>query len=330
MNAMPAALRGFAITIVILWIAGTIGGILYAQQQHIPASVTVAVLPAILVEIAFYTGTVMESSRRWFERLGPKLVRAPLSVVSAVLPFVIYAAPLGILHQRPLLTLAALAAVVAFWFVILPRQGWSTVLLLAFLGAVVEWKLFPALYPRPSAALRVDFLGQMMWFRLGILSFVSFAEMRSIRLGFLPDRGEWLTGAKWFVLFLPVAWVANWLIGFAHYRPSILPEWQAAALAVGTFAGVLWVVALGEEFFFRGVLQPLMTKWMGSAGGLVLTSLLFGSVHLWFRQFPNWRMAALAALAGVFYGLAFREAGGIRAAMVTHALVVTTWRTFFV
>ena len=32
---------------------------------------------------------------------------------------------------------------------------------------------------------------------------------------------------------------------------------------------------------------------------------------------------------GVVYGLAFRQARGIRASMVTHALTVTTWRVFF-
>ena len=37
----------------------------------------------------------------------------------------------------------------------------------------------------------------------------------------------------------------------------------------------------------------------------------------------------LAAVAGVFYGMAFRTGKGIRAAMVTHALTVTTWKTFF-
>jgi hypothetical protein len=37
----------------------------------------------------------------------------------------------------------------------------------------------------------------------------------------------------------------------------------------------------------------------------------------------------MAATAGIFYGLAFRQARSIRASMVTHALVVTSWRIFF-
>ncbi len=59
---------------------------------------------------------------------------------------------------------------------------------------------------------------------------------------------------------------------------------------------------------------------------MLFASLIFGAVHLPFRAFPNWRFALLAAAAGVAYGLAFRAARSIRAAMVAHALVVTTWR----
>jgi len=38
----------------------------------------------------------------------------------------------------------------------------------------------------------------------------------------------------------------------------------------------------------------------------------------------------LAATLGWFCGRARNQAGSIRAAMVTHTLVVTTWRAFFV
>jgi membrane protease YdiL (CAAX protease family) len=105
--------------------------------------------------------------------------------------------------------------------------------------------------------------------------------------------------------------------------------WERSAIVVATFFGVLWVLALGEEFFFRGLLQQWMTAWLGDWPGLLVTSLLFGSVHLWFRKFPNWRIAAIAVLLGIACALAFRQARSIRASMVTHALVVTTWRVFF-
>ena len=106
-----------------------------------------------------------------------------------------------------------------------------------------------------------------------------------------------------------------------------MPLWKIAA----TFVGVLWVVALSEEFFFRGLLQQWIGEWTGRpALGLAAASIVFGAVHLGFRAFPNWKFALAAAVAGWFYGRAYRQAQSIRASMVTHALVVTLWRAFFV
>jgi len=38
-------------------------------------------------------------------------------------------------------------------------------------------------------------------------------------------------------------------------------------------------------------------------------------------------MAFVAAVAGWFYGKAYLDGGGVRASAVTHALVVTVWKT---
>lgn len=330
MNAMQPTLRGFAITIALLWTAGCIGGILFAQQQNIPGRVVAAVLPAILAEALFWVGSVMEEPRRWFEGLKPAFVRAIVLAGTAVLPLLLYTLPLGLWRPRAAAELFGLALLVALWFVVFPSRDWSVLLLLLVMAVVLLSKVLVGLYPRPDGHLRLDFLGQMMWYRLGIMAYLSFGGMPGVRLGFLPEGREWLIGAKWFAMFLPAAWLCNLAIGFAKYRPPALPAWQATLLAAATFAGILWVVALREEFFFRGVLQQWLSKQFGDGPGLGVASVLFGTVHLWFRQFPNWRFAILAAIAGVFYGLAFREGRGVRAAMVAHALVVTVWRTFFV
>jgi hypothetical protein len=154
--------------------------------------------------------------------------------------------------------------------------------------------------------------------------------MSGINFGFLPSRKDWSIGIQQFLFFMPIAIVCGMLIGFAQPRPASQEVWKLALLAAGTFAGFLWVVGLSEEFFFRGMLQQMLARSMNSTiAGLLIASILFGLAHLPFRDFPNWRFAILAGLAGVFYGLAYTRAGSIRAAMVTHALVVTTWRVFF-
>jgi uncharacterized protein len=71
-------------------------------------------------------------------------------------------------------------------------------------------------------------------------------------------------------------------------------------------------------------------KWRGSQlAAIIISSLLFGSVHLWYHGFPNGRFGLVAALAGVLYAIACLRGGSVRASMVTHALVVTTWKMLF-
>ena len=113
-------------------------------------------------------------------------------------------------------------------------------------------------------------------------------------------------------------------------RPQIVPiTAKVLVIAVATFLGTLWVLAAMEEFFFRGVLQQMLTrKLRNTALAIVVTSLLFGRFTSRYSSFPNWRFAALAAIAGLFYGRAYTQTGSVRASMVTHALVVTTWRVF--
>jgi membrane protease YdiL (CAAX protease family) len=145
--------------------------------------------------------------------------------------------------------------------------------------------------------------------------------MEGVNFGFWPEWREWKIGAAHFAVLLPVVFALAAWTGFATFTWPEWPWWETALRAVGTFAGILWVVALSEEFLFRGLLQ----RWIGIAGA----SVLFGLAHLGFRQFPNWRFAVVAGVAGVFYGLAYRRGGGIRSAMVAHAFTVTAWKTLF-
>jgi membrane protease YdiL (CAAX protease family) len=106
--------------------------------------------------------------------------------------------------------------------------------------------------------------------------------------------------------------------------------WQVAGIGIGTFLGILWVVALGEELFFRGVVErAFLNTWASPVIAILLSALLFGAAHLWFHQYPNWRRACVASLLGVACGIAYWRSGSVRAPMVTHAMVVATWRVFF-
>jgi CAAX protease family protein len=312
-----------------IWLASVIAGLLYAAQQNIPAGLALAALPAFLLEVTFYAVLGVESWRSRLEKLPPAAV-AGLLTLAAALPYGAAALAFGSFAWQSLAWISGLAAVAAFWYVALPRKAPADLAFLLLMAMVVLTNILRKQYVNPSPKLRLDELGALMWIRTGAFAMLSVRRTKGVGFGFWPGRWEWTIGLTYFGAFLPIAAVAAWAIGFAspHLPP---PGWERlTVLAVGTFFGVLWVLALGEEFFFRGLLQQWMGEWLGNEWlGLASTSVLFGAVHLWFHVFPNWRFAALATVAGVFYGLAFRQARSIRASMVTHALTVTTWRLFF-
>jgi membrane protease YdiL (CAAX protease family) len=302
-----------------------------ARDTNIPAWVGIPFVAAFLVEFAFYLLPGFEGVRAILIARFSKRSLAPLLIASAVAPYLIYAMGTGLFHWRELALLLGIACVTSFWFVIFPATTLSDIAFLVTLAAVVLLKLFKQIYLSPiprmevhlhGLAVRVppDLLGHLMIIRLGASALLLQRRFAGLRFGFVPSLRESLVGVRFFVYFLPVGALLGWWLGITSQgRPG--PAWQA----IGVFFGVLWVVALSEEFAFRGILQQGLARATGSpVWGLVIASVVFGLCHLPFRGFPNWRMAAIATVAGLFYGEAFRR-GGVRASMVSHALVVTTW-----
>lgn len=288
-----------------------------------------AALPAFLLELTFYASLASENVRARLERLPPAMFAVALTL-AALAPYCLATLALGTFEWRALGWIALLAAAVSFWYILLPKSPGADLLLLVFMATVWIAKLFPLWYVSSYPKLYLPVLGQLMWFRTGLFAMLSIRRVQGVGFGFWPRAREWKIGLVHFAIFLPLAAALAWAIGFAG--PRVPPQgWEKTSLlAIGTFFGILWVVALTEEFFFRGLLQQWLTAWTRSEWlGLIAASLLFGAVHVFYRLFPNWKLAILAAVAGIFYGLAFRRAKSIRASMVTHALVVTTWKIFF-
>jgi membrane protease YdiL (CAAX protease family) len=251
-------------------------------------------------------------------------------IVAAIVPYLAASLALRTFNSQSLLWILVLAAAASFWYVWLPRKPAADILFLIFMASMMLLKVFPRLYLSPDSRLPLSALGQLMWFRTGLFAMVSIRRLQGVAFGFWPTSREWKIGAAYYAEFLPLAAALAWKINFARPRMPASGALWTSFLVIVIFFGSLWVLALGEEFLFRGLLQQWMTTWLGNEwAGLIATSLLFGAVHLWYHAFPNWRYAALAALLGLFCGLAFRQARSIRASMVTHALVVTTWRIFF-
>ncbi len=318
---MTQSLGGFRAALLAGWTALSAAGWLYARAKGIPVSVAVPVLAAFLVEYPFYLLPAFAELRQRFARRLPLFL-----VLSFIAPYVIYAADTGQFRWRALVQLAALATALGLWYRILPAVPLADGAFLVLVAAVVLRGYIDSIYTPPFPGLHLEILGHLALTRLCAMVMLVERRVPVVNYGFLPSFTEWKIGLRHFVYFLIAGVPLAWATRLVRLGPG-MPAWKIAAI----FLGMLWVVALSEEFFFRGLLQHWMVQWTGSpAVGLAAASILFGAVHLGFRAFPNWKFALAAAVAGWFYGRAYQQAQSIRASMVTHALVVTVWRAWFV
>lgn len=323
-------MRQFLTTLSLVWIAACIGAYVYSQQQHISSAVAFAVLPAFLVELAFYLVPGFPTVRKAFDSAGSKVFRAALLTASGVIPYLVEALRVRSFRLGSFVELLALVLVAAFWYVWTRRSMPVDFLFLAFMAAVYLAKPFDHIYRQPAPHVALAILGQLMWIRLGLMAVLSLRSLDDARFGFVPTHEEWRIGVQHFLFFLPIGGALAYLVRLGQFHPAPLTWWKFGIVLILTFWGLLWVVSLAEEFFFRAFLQRVISRGTHSETlGLLAAALFFGLAHLSFRKFPNWRLAIVAGALGIFCGLSLLRAGSVRASMVTHALVATTWRMFF-
>jgi membrane protease YdiL (CAAX protease family) len=288
-----------------------------------------AALPAFLVEAFFYLGTIIEGTRTWFNRIRITRLKGGLLWISALLPYCIFSIAAGTFERNAFYLLTMLTGILAFWYVLLPRRPAYDVGFLVITAAPIILRVFQRIYQSPDGT-RADILGHVMWIRLGIAALLILREWHPGAFGFWPRLHEWRIGILWYFVFVIPIVVLAMGTHDVRFDPLDAPWWKVAAIGVGSFFGSLWVVALGEELFFRGVIErALLHRWPPAALAIGVSALLFGSVHLGFRQFPDWRRALTATLLGIALGVVYARSESVRASMVTHAFVVATWRVFF-
>lgn len=290
-----------------------------------------AALPAFLLEAVFYLGSVLEETRASVDTVRSRRLQALLLWSSALAPYLVFATVAGTWETHAFGVLAVLTGVLAYWYVVLPRRVAFDFGFLSIAAAPVLLHVFRRIYVSPSNDhFRVDILGHLMWIRLAIASLLLLRRWNPGAFGFWPRASEWRIGFGYYAAaILPIALLALWLHD-VRFALADGPWWRVAGLGLGVFFGTLWVVALGEDLLFRGVIErALLDRWRSPAIGVMVSALLFGAVHLWFQHFPNWQRAVVVTALGVACGLAYWQSRSVRASMVTHALVVATWRVFF-
>jgi len=175
---------------------------------------------------------------------------------------------------------------------------------------------------RRRVAPHLAVFNKMLLLDAGIYGFIALRQLGGtgfdLRLR-LRDAG---IGLREVTLYTPLALALGLGLGFLHLHAG----WPGLAPIAGAWVFTFFLIAIPEELFFRGWMQNLLERRIGRTPTLLVTAILFGLSHFNKRAVLfNWRYVLLAAIAGIFYGRAWRQDRRVGASAITHATVDTIW-----
>jgi len=197
------------------------------------------------------------------------------------------------------------------------RGNWRDLVVLAALGLAVDLRWFESAWPAHLAVFN-----KMLLLDAGIYGFILVRRLDGVGFDLRLRLGDIRTGLREFGWYAPVAIALGLGLGFLHFHAA----WPRSLTLAGALLFTFAFIAVPEELFFRGWMQNLLERRLGRTAALLTTAVLFGLAHFNKRAAHfNWRYVALAALAGIFYGRAWRRDRRVGASAITHALVDTVW-----
>lgn len=222
-----------------------------------------------------------------------------------------------------LLLPVAVSAMLAWAARVDPKQtgDWREFAVLLVLGLAVDLRWFEPAWPRGMAVFN-----KMVLLDAGIWGFGSVRRLGGVGFDLRLRARDLRIGVREFLFYAPVAIVLGLALGFLHTHAHWPDGWRLAEALMLTF----FFIAVPEELFFRGWMQNLLERRVGRGWALAVTAVIFGLSHFnkragsFYGHF-NWKYVLLAAIAGVFYGRAWRQERRVGASAVTHTLVDTVW-----
>jgi membrane protease YdiL (CAAX protease family) len=185
------------------------------------------------------------------------------------------------------------------------------------LGLAVDLRWLEPAWPH-----RLALLGKLTLLDAGLYGYLAIRQLSGVGFDLRLRWQDFRIGLREFLFYTTIAIPLGLALSFLHLHSRVNHPLLVVPLWVLSFIGV----ALPEEVFFRGWMQNLLERRIGRVAALVITACLFGLSHFNKRTtFFNWRYVLLAAIAGIFYGRAWRQDRRIGASAITHATVDTIW-----
>lgn len=300
----------------------------YANRYALPGQVVAGVYLSFLLLLGVALAPGFCGMRSRLERMLAGKRKIPILFALWCFPYLIYAAGAADFRWLALLKLMTIAGCVLGIYCAFPvRQVrcfavQDACVAAALIGIVLSGQL-KGIWNVP---VNLDFMGRSFLIGVASWGWVFVRRVPGLGYEFRFSRRVIEQAALNFGYFAAIAVPASLAMRFTGWNP----RWHGLSRLGADYLEIFLFIALLEELFFRGFLQTLLSKTLGSwVAGQAFVSILFGFFHILHRPFPNWRYVALATAAGWFYGSAFRKGGNLMAPALMHAAVDTAWRTWF-
>ena len=296
------------------------------HNTSVPLFHPLIVIAAVLALVPYLAAAFVPDRVSGIARRFPVWAQIPAPSLLAI-PYIFVALAAGTFSPLWMALYALLPPAIALIARLAPpneRSVCPQLVILAILGMAVDLRWFEHAWP-PHLAV----FNKVLLLDAGIYAFVALRPVAGTGFDLRLRRRDLVTGLREFLFYLPVALTLGFALGFLHTHPF--------ATRIGPFFGqfarawgfTFFFIAVPEELFFRGWLQNLLERRIGRTGALIVASVLFGLSHFNKRAvFFNWHYVLLAAIAGVFYGRAWRRDHRVGASAVTHATVDAVWSLF--
>jgi CAAX protease family protein len=280
------------------------------------------VIAAILTLIPFLAAAFFGKTLQARTQALPTAVRLVRPIILCI-PYAIVTIAAGDFHWGWLFLYALIPASIALLMHQAeqadPNQtgNWRDFLVLFILGLAVDLRWFEPAWP-PHLAI----FNKMLLLNAGIYGILYIRQLDGVGFDLRLRLNDIRIGLRECIFYVPIALILGLSLGFLHFHPL----WPHLSHLAAAYIFTFFFIAVPEELFFRGWMQNLLERHIGRPAALLLAACFFGLSHF-NKRAPhfNWRYVLLAAIAGVFYGRAWRQEHRVGASAVTHATVDTLW-----
>ncbi len=251
--------RAYLVTTLVLDALLTIAGVVYADRLDIPAAIAGPIIAAFLLQAALYLLPGFPRARRAVESRFKPAALAALLVAGALVPYLVYAVPLGLFDPLNFAKLALIASFAPAVFTLIPPKrdalSWQDAAVMAVLVSPLIsgfTTLLKEIFPSPADVVpELSILGKLMVIAVGSASFLSLRKVKGADYRFALNGDDLRTGALYFLYYLPVGIPFSMAIGLVEWAPRNALDWKL----VGEFLGVALGIYLAVGFT-RGALLP--------------------------------------------------------------------------